>query len=125
MKESGLLVLVVDDESMIRDMTRKMLNAMGHKVVTAAGGIEAVDIFRRHKDDIHCVLCDLTMPGMNGWETIKALRQIRADIPVILCSGYDEASVMAQEHEEQAQVFLGKPYGKATLEAALARVFGR
>ncbi len=124
-KESGLLVLMVDDEPMIRDMARQILNSMGHKVVTAANGTEAVDIFRRHKDEIHCVLCDLTMPGMSGWETLKALRQIRPDIPVILCSGYDEASVMAQEHEEQAQVFLGKPYGKATLEAALARVFGR
>ena len=61
-------------------------------------------------DAIRCVLCDLTMPRMNGWDTLAALRKISPDIPVILSSGYDEAHVMADEHPEPPNAFLGKPY---------------
>ena len=50
------------------------------------------------------------MPRMNGWETLMALRKPVPDIPVILASGYDKAHVMAGDHPEWSQVFLGKPY---------------
>jgi DNA-binding NtrC family response regulator len=70
------------------------------------------------------VLSDLTMPRMNGWDTLAALRKLSPDIPVILSSGYDEAQVMAGEHLEQPNAFLGKPYRlqelKDTVHRALA-----
>jgi CheY-like chemotaxis protein len=69
-----------------------------------------VDVFRLHQDEIRCVLTDLTMPRMGGWETLAALRKLSPDIPVILSSGYDEAQVMAGEHAERPNAFLGKPY---------------
>ena len=78
-------------------------------------------MFRQHRDEIRCVLCDLTMPRMDGWETLLALRKLAPDIPVILASGYDEAQVMAGDHPERPQAFLGKPYQLKGLRDAIGR----
>ena len=61
----------------------------------------------------------MTVPGMDGWETVTALRQIEPGIPVILASGYDEAMGIAGDHPEWPQAFLRKPYG---LKALLVRL---
>jgi two-component system, cell cycle sensor histidine kinase and response regulator CckA len=113
------LVLAVDDEPMLRNLVLSMLKHLGREAIAAADGAEALEIFRRHRDEICCVLCDLTMPGMNGWETLTALRKIRPDIPVILSSGYDEARVMAGQHDQLPHAFLGKPYDHTALKTAL------
>jgi PAS domain S-box-containing protein len=109
MEESGT-VLLVEDTEMVRNMTATMLTHLGFTVLEAKDGVEAVDMFRRHQDEINCVITDLTMPRMNGWETLIALRKLSPDIPVILCSGYDEAQIMAEEQPERPNAFLGKPY---------------
>ena len=67
------------------------------------------------------MLCDLTMPRMNGWETLAELRKLVPGIPVILASGYDEAQAMAGDHTELPQAFLGKPYRMRALREALSR----
>jgi len=118
--EGRSLVLVVDDEPMLRNSTRSILRLLGYEVLEAADGAEAVEVFRQHHDRIRCVLCDLTMPHLDGWATLKALRSIRPDVAVILTSGYDEAQVMASEQPERPQAFLQKPYASADLKAALA-----
>ncbi|MCE5333926.1 MAG: response regulator [Desulfobacteraceae bacterium] len=64
-------------------------------------------------------LLDLTMPHMDGWETLQAIKEIRPDIPVVLASGYDEGHVMDRGHTHQSQAFLHKPYVSADLRAAL------
>ena len=71
-------------------------------MLQAEDGVEALEMFSQHQDDIRCVLCDLTMPRMNGWETLAALRSLAPGIPVILASGYDEAQVMAGDHHRIA-----------------------
>ena len=108
--EEGGTVLVVEDEEQVRYMVKTMLIHLGFTVFEAGDGIEAMDVFRQHLDEIHCVLTDLTMPRMDGWETLAALRKLSPDIPVILSSGYDQAQVMADEHPEVPNAFLGKPY---------------
>ena len=113
-------VLLVDDDDMVLDMTEQMLKRLGHSVIAAQGGIEAIELFNRHQDEIVCVITDLTMPGMDGWETISALRRICADIPIILASGYDEAHVMDGRQSGRPQVFLHKYYTLVDLKAALA-----
>jgi two-component system, cell cycle sensor histidine kinase and response regulator CckA len=64
------------------------------------------------------------MPRMDGWETLAALRKLSPDIPLILSSGYDEALVMADEHPERPNAFLGKPYGFRELGDAIQIVLG-
>ncbi len=106
----GATILLVEDEPDVRKMTASMLDSFGFTVLQAKDGVEAVEIFGQRKDEISCLLSDLTMPRMGGWETISAIRAIRHDLPVILSSGYDEASVMEGEHAEMPDFFLNKPY---------------
>ena len=119
--ERGGTVLLVEDEEMVRNMAAAMLKRLGFSVLEAKDGVEAVEVFRKHQDEILCVLSDLTMPRMNGWETLTALRKIKPDLPVILASGYDEAHVMAGDHPELPQVFLGKPYKLKGLSDAISQ----
>jgi two-component system cell cycle sensor histidine kinase/response regulator CckA len=117
--EVGGLALVVDDEPMVRDMAQSMLERMGYEVIAAGDGSEAVEIFRARQNDFRLVLLDLSMPGMNGWETLTALRALCPGIQVVLASGYDEAQVMQGHHPERPQAFLHKPYQMVDLKAAL------
>ena len=82
--------------------------------------VNAIDMFREQKDEFCFVLLDLSMPGMNGWQTLTAIRAIQPKIPVILASGFDEAQVMQEKHPDLPQAFLHKPYQLAELKAAIA-----
>ena len=117
----GGTILLVDDEEMLRDMAAALLTRLGFSVLAAKDGVEAVEIFRQRQDEIRLVLSDLTMPRMNGWETLTALRELAPDLPVILASGYDKAQVMAGDHPELPQVFLGKPYTLKGLGEAISQ----
>ena len=121
MIEGGGVILVADDQEGVREVAKVMLKTVGFEAVTAKGGVEAVEIFRERHADFCIVLSDLSMPFMNGWETMAALRRIRPDIPVILSSGYDEAHAMSGKHTEQPQAFLQKPYRMQALKDALAK----
>jgi len=120
--EGGGTVLVVEDEEPVRNLVKAMLARMGTTALEARDGIEAVEMFRQHLDEIRYVVCDLTMPGMDGWDTLAALRRLSPGIPVILSSGYDEAQVMAGEHLERPDAFLGKPYQFKMLCDTISRI---
>jgi len=115
-------VLLIEDEEPVRNIARMMLTHLGYTVIEAKDGDEGLERFKQHQDEIRCVLSDLTMPRMNGCETIAALRKLSPDIPVILSSGYDEALVMADEHTERPNSFIGKPYQLKSLGDAIHRV---
>jgi two-component system, cell cycle sensor histidine kinase and response regulator CckA len=119
--DGGGTVLLVDDEPMVRKVGEGALMRLGFAVLLAKDGVEAVETFRQHRDEVCCVLCDLTMPRMNGWETLNALRKLAPGLPVILASGYDEAYVMAGDHPELPQAFLSKPYQLQALRDAIGR----
>ncbi len=120
--ETGATVLVVEDEEQVRKLAANLLIQLGYTVLEAKDGLEAVEVFKKHQDELRCVLSDLTMPRMDGWNTLAALRRLSPDIPVILSSGYNEAQVMADEHRERPDAFLGKPYQRKELEDTIARV---
>jgi two-component system cell cycle sensor histidine kinase/response regulator CckA len=108
--KKGNTVLLVEDEEMVRDMATAMLKRLGYTVLAAKDGVAAMELFRQHQEEIRCVLTDLSMPRLNGWEIITSLRKLAPGIPVVLASGYDKAQVMTGDHSEWPQVFLGKPY---------------
>jgi DNA-binding response OmpR family regulator len=118
----GGTILLVEDEEMVRNMAAAMLTCLGFTVLKAKDGVEAVEVFRKRQERIRFVLCDLTMPRMNGWETLTALRKLAPDIKVILASGYDKAHVMAGDHPELPQAFIGKPYNLKGLSDAISQV---
>jgi len=117
----GATVLIVDDDEAMRLMAATMLGLLDMKVLEAGDGVEAVEVFKNHVNEIRCVLCDLTMPRMDGWETIEALRRLSPGIPVILVSGYDAATAMDGDHPELPQAFLSKPYGMRVLKESLIK----
>jgi PAS domain S-box-containing protein len=116
--------LLVEDDQLLRRAAASTLGRLGFVVLQARDGVEAMDLFRRHRDTIRLVLCDLTMPHIDGWETLAALRRASPGIRVILTSGYDEADVMADDHDEQPNAFLAKPYPIDALRHAIRRALG-
>jgi PAS domain S-box-containing protein len=116
------MVLLVEDEAVVRKVVALGLKRLGYTVMEAADGVEAVALFRQYRADIRCVLTDLTMPHMDGWETMAAIRQLAPGLPVILASGYSEAQVFASNLPAVPQAFLRKPYELRKLGEVLARV---
>ncbi len=117
-------VLLVDDDPVACEVIKTLLEHLGLTVIIAVSGNEAAALFQKHHNSIDCLLTDLSMPDMDGWETLAALRKINPHLPAILASGYDEAHAMNGDHKELPQAFLHKPYTKKNLENVLNRVLG-
>jgi CheY-like chemotaxis protein len=117
----GGTVLLVEDEPMVRKLGQSALTSLGFAVLLAGDGVEAMEVFRQHKDEVRCAVCDVTMPRMDGWETLAALRRLAPGLPVVLVSGYDKAQVMAGNHPELPEAFLSKPYRLHELRDAIGR----
>jgi CheY-like chemotaxis protein len=118
--EDGRLVLVVDDEEPVRDMCRQMLLRLGFDSIGARTGYEAVAIYREQHASIVAIVLDLTMPGMNGYETLEALRRINPRVCVLLSSGYAEPGVLAGVSGAPVAAFLGKPFSLPDLQTRLS-----
>ncbi len=123
--KTGWVVLLVDDDFIVRNLIENVLKHLGLTVFTAASGKEAIALFQKHQDSMDCLITDLSMPKMNGWETLAALRTIRPDLPAILCSGYDESQAMSGDYAERPQAFLHKPFEINELKIILRRVLGK
>ncbi len=85
---AGERVLFVDDEASITNMTGKMLERLGYKVQTATSPVDALELFRAKPDAFDLVLTDMTMPKMTGVRLSEKLKEIRPDIPVVICTGH-------------------------------------
>ena len=115
-------VLLVDDEPGVRRAVARALRRAGYVVLSADDGAQAVELFRKHQSEIRCVLCDVSMPQMDGWETLNALHLLAPEVPVLLASGYSEAQVMEGEHPVPPAAFLSKPYQMEVLLRTLDEV---
>lgn len=109
---NGELLLVVDDESGIREITKSTLEAYGYRVMTAADGAEALAMYAKRQGKIDLVVTDMMMPYMDGAATIRALRRIDEDVKVIAVSGLRQS---IDDLKDQPVVFLHKPYTAAIL----------
>ena len=120
---SGLLLLA-EDEPAVRDVARRMVEAIGFRVITAADGREALEQLHHHQTELRAVLMDLTMPLLDGEEAFRAMHQAAPHIPVILSSGYNEQEVSERFSGSRPAGFIQKPYQletlRSTLRAALA-----
>lgn len=95
---------------------------LGYGVVAVENGHEALSIVKEGCQQIDCVLTDLSMPGMDGGETIASLKRMNPEIPVILASGYDEATLGNDKKRESPDAFIQKPCQIAELKAALRQI---
>ncbi len=115
------LVLVIDDEHAVRNMARLMLERLGFTVLTARNGAEGIVAFCDHDRETVAILLDLTMPIMDGEETLAELVRIREDIPIILCSGYAAEDAVRRFAGKPIAEFLHKPFSLDDLAAVLRR----
>jgi signal transduction histidine kinase/CheY-like chemotaxis protein len=115
-------LLLVEDEKAVREVGERMLQSLGFDVLTAVDGVEALELYRKHMDEIVCVVLDLTMPRMDGHETIVQLKAIREDVRVLLVSGFSESEVSARVGPGSVSAFMQKPFGVAALRAKLRAV---
>jgi CheY-like chemotaxis protein len=104
------VILVVDDEQMVRKMLKKALERHGYTVLMADGGSAAIDVFRRHPGEIALVVLDLSMPHMSGEEALAELVKIRPQVKVVVSSGYAESQVMTLFQGQRVSGFIQKPF---------------
>lgn len=119
---NGELILVVDDESSIREITRGTLETFGYNVLTAADGTEALAIYADQKSEIAVVLTDMVMPFMDGPATIRALHRMNPEVKIIAASGLAAAHKPGEGSLEGVQIFLNKPYTAEKLLNALSQL---
>lgn len=116
------LVLLVDDDMLIREVGAGILEAMGFRVLLAADGAEGVDCFRRHEGLIKAVLLDLTMPRMDGFEAHAEMHRINPRVPVVLMSGFSSKLENLPPEAIHPAGVLPKPFGMEQLRERLAAV---
>ena len=109
------LVLVVDDEQIVRSLARQALERFGYRVLVAENGARALEIYLREAGRIRCVVLDLTMPVMSGEETLARMKGANDRVPVILSSGFNEAQAVERFEGKGLAGFLQKPYKPAAL----------
>jgi CheY-like chemotaxis protein len=102
-------ILVVDDEEMALTLIKSLLSGAGYRVLTAQSGFECLDLFRRQPQGYELILLDLTMPFMDGEETFQRLREIRPDVPVVLCTGFIQQDRLERLMKAGLTGFLRKP----------------
>ena len=117
-------ILLVDDEPIVRRAAKRMLELSGFNVLTASDGREAVGVFAQRRDDIACVILDLTMPRMGGEETFDELRRLDSAVPVILSSGFGQEEIIERFAGKGIAGFVQKPYDIAALTAEIRRAMG-
>jgi nitrogen-specific signal transduction histidine kinase len=118
----GEMILVVDDEESIREITRGTLETFGYKVLTASDGTEALALYADKKNEIAIVLTDMVMPFMDGPATIRALLRMNPKVRIIAASGLGPGQRGGEGALEGVAVFLNKPYTAEKLLKTLAKV---
>jgi PAS domain S-box-containing protein len=102
-------ILFIDDEKTLVDLGRQILQRLGYEVTIRTSSVEALELFMEQPDRFDLVITDMTMPNMTGDELAGKLMNIRADIPVILCTGYSERIAKERAHELGIKEFILKP----------------
>jgi PAS domain S-box-containing protein len=115
-----LSVLVVDDESMVRDVLRDYLNGDGHEVVTANDGVEALSLFKQKKFDL--VITDRAMPEMNGDQLADSIKKISPQTPLIMLTGFGELMKAKEECPKGVDKLISKPLTFEGYREALAHL---
>jgi PAS domain S-box-containing protein len=115
---NGQLVLVVDDEAAIREISKASLEAYNYRVILASDGIEAIDLYKRDRDKIAIVVLDMMMPNLDTPSIIGVLKKMNPDVKIVLMSGLATNESIVSEYELQG--FLPKPFTMTDLLNKLA-----
>jgi len=115
-------ILLVDDEEVVINVSRMILEALGYKVLLARSGPEAIEVYKAKKEEIDLAILDMIMPGMGGENTIDILKTINPELKVILSSGYSLNGQATRIMERGCQGFIQKPFGARELSQKVREV---
>lgn len=116
-------ILFVDDEPVLLEMARQMLERLGYHVVTTNGSFEALELFREEADRFDLVITDMTMPKMTGIELARELLNTRPNIPIILCSGSIDQALKGKAQAAGIREFMAKPISVRGIAQTVRKVF--
>ncbi|MBN8420369.1 MAG: PAS domain S-box protein [Verrucomicrobia bacterium] len=119
---SGELILVVDDEAAVQQITKQTLETFGYRVLLAADGAEAVSLYSKHRSEVALVLTDMMMPVMDGPATIQVLMRMNPQICIVAASGMNAAGMEEKAASSGVKNFIPKPYTAETLLKSLDSV---
>jgi PAS domain S-box-containing protein len=114
-------ILVVDDEEVIRSVLKEVLGSLGYEVTVARDGMEALDLLQADSMAFDLVISDQTMPGLTGSALMSKIKEIRPDLPVVLCTGHSDVLDIKQAKDLGASDFLMKPLEGRELADIVAR----
>ena len=112
-------ILLVDDELMLAELGKAMLELVGYSVTAATSSAEALDLFRSEPQGFDLVITDMTMPGLTGKDLAREMFGIRSDIPIILCTGFSEMVNEKNAKQSGIREFIMKPYTVSSLDRAI------
>jgi nitrogen-specific signal transduction histidine kinase/ActR/RegA family two-component response regulator len=115
-------ILIVDDEDMLVELNKQRLTRLGYNVVATTSSMDALHIFRQGPDGFDLVITDQTMPNLTGMELATELLNVRAGIPILLCTGHSDKVSMERARESGIKAVLMKPLDKAEMAQAIRRV---
>jgi PAS domain S-box-containing protein len=115
-------ILLVDDEAIIIEVGRAILERLGYRVITADGGEQALEVMRTEGENIDLVILDLIMPGLDGGKTFDRIRELQPAMPVILASGYAISGQATAIMRRGCNGFMQKPFGAAALSQKIRQV---
>jgi CheY-like chemotaxis protein len=118
----GELILIVDDEVAIQDITKNSLETYNYKTMIAGDGIEAIALYAKYIDKISVVLMDMMLPSLDGLTAIRTLKKINPNIKIIATSGLMSNNKLMAVAEAGVTTFLSKPYTINELLLALQKV---
>ncbi|MFN7999045.1 MAG: response regulator [Bryobacteraceae bacterium] len=114
-------ILVVDDEPIVRNTAKLILERSGHAVEVASGGQEALACLSS-APEFSLVLLDLNMPGLDGKQTFEAIRRVHRDLPVLICSGYSDSEVRSRFPDGAVNGFVQKPFQARNLSQKVSDI---
>ena len=118
-------ILLVDDEDMIIDVSRKIIENLGYEVLIAKSGKESIEIYKKNQKKIDIVILDMIMPEMGGGDTYEKLKEINPDIKVLLSSGYSINGLASKILSRGCDGFIQKPYSIKGLSQEIRKVLDK
>ena len=115
-------ILIVEDQDDLRDLLKSILEENGFSVLTAVDGVDAIEIFTEHKDEIAVVLSDIGLPRLGGWDALIKIKEINPDVKGILSSGYFHPNVKEEIVRSGAENFIQKPYNTPEVVAMIRKL---
>jgi two-component system cell cycle sensor histidine kinase/response regulator CckA len=118
-------VLLVDDEQVILEVGQDLLEAIGYRVLIARDGNEAIEVYKKNRDEIEIVVLDMVMPGMGGGEAYDRIKGINPDIKILLSSGFSIDGEATEILERGCDGFIQKPFNIKEFSQAIRKVLGK